>query len=190
MSGRVPTAEECFQLIEQYGMLDNIREHSVVVARVARLLTRALQKTGANLSLEVVVAGGLLHDIGKTACLDNDDNHALMGSEICLRHQLPTIAAIVGEHVWLQDIEPAGRYSEKEIVYYADKRVNHDRVVDLEERLAYILGRYAANDEQLRRRIHINFLRCQQVETKIFSQLDFSPDKVGMLLEDEDPQLY
>lgn len=166
-------------------MLDNIREHSIVVAKVARLLTRLLQKGGAVLSLDMVVAGALLHDIGKTACLANDDNHAFKGGEICRRHQLSTVAGIVVEHVWLQDIPPTGRYSEKEIVYYADKRVNHDQVVGLEERLAYILERYAGNNEKLRERIHINFSRCQKVENLIFSNLDFRPGEVRKLLEQE-----
>ena len=52
------------------------------------------------------------------------------------------IAPIVGEHVRLKNYHLNGAFSEKEVVYYADKRVKHDRVVTLKERQDYIIERY------------------------------------------------
>ena len=48
------------------------------------------------------------------------------------------IADIVGEHVTLKSYDPVGFITEQEIVYYADKRVNHAAVVSLEERLGEV----------------------------------------------------
>ena len=84
----IPDVKQCLGLMEQYHMLPNIREHSIVVARVAEIITHGLLEAGQNLSLEKVIAGALLHDIGKTACLDNDDDHAAKGLAICLTQLL------------------------------------------------------------------------------------------------------
>ena len=163
-------------------MLPNIREHSIVVARVAEIITEELLATGQDLSLEKVIAGALLHDIGKTACLGNDDDHALKGFEICLSHNLEIIADIVAEHVILKSYSAAQEFSEKEIVYYADKRVNHDQVVSLEERLEYILERYGMNNKARCEAIKRNYDQCRHLEKRIFSQLTFEPQDTADLL--------
>ena len=178
----IPGVNECLALLEQYHMLPNIKDHSIVVTEVAGVITNGLIAAGYDLSLETVIAGALLHDIGKTACLDNDDDHAARGLEICLAHNLKTIADIVAEHVILKNYAPQNGFAEKEIVYYADKRVNHDKVVSLEERLAYILERYGMNNEVRCRAIKRNYARCQDLEKRMFSFLTFDPADISELL--------
>ncbi len=178
----IPGVNDCLGLMEQYHMLPNIKDHSIVVARVAEIITNSLIDAGHDLSFEKVIAGALLHDIGKTACLDNDDDHAAKGLEICLAHNLEPIADIVAEHVILKNYTPENGLAEKEIVYYADKRVNHDQVVSLEERLAYILERYGMNNEIRYRAIKKNYARCQDLEKRMFSFLAFEPSDVPDLL--------
>jgi uncharacterized protein len=178
----IPGVNECLDLMEQYHMLPNIKDHSIVVTEVAGVITNGLIAAGYDLSLETVIAGALLHDIGKTACLDNDDDHAARGLEICLAHNLKTIADIVAEHVILKNYAPQNGFAEKEIVYYADKRVNHDKVVSLEERLDYILERYGMNNEVRCRAIKRNYARCQDLEKRMFSFLTFDPADISELL--------
>jgi putative nucleotidyltransferase with HDIG domain len=186
----IPTVEQCFNLMEQHHMLPNIKDHSIMVARVAHILTNGLIKAGHELSFDKVIAGALLHDIGKTACLDNDDDHAARGYEICLTHNLESIADIVAEHVILRNYAPANGASEKEIVYYADKRVNHDQVVSLEDRLAYILERYGLNNEKRCLAIKKNYALCQGLEKNMFAELPFAPgDMVNLLAESQSTQL-
>jgi len=163
-------------------MLPNIKDHSIVVAGVAGIITNGLIAAGHDLSFDTVIAGSLLHDIGKTACLANDDDHAAKGLEICLTHKFETIAEIVAEHVILKNYTPENGFAEKEIVYYADKRVNHDQVVSLEERLAYILERYGMNNEIRCRAIRKNYARCQDLENRMFSFLAFEPADIPELL--------
>jgi len=174
--------------MEQYRMLPNIVDHSIVVARVAEIITEGLISAGHDLSLETVIAGALLHDIGKTACLDNDDDHAAKGVEICLSHHLEPIADIVAEHVILKNYLPGDEFSEKEIVYYSDKRVNHDQVVSLEERLSYILERYGRNNEKRCQAIKQNYTLCQNLEKRMFSALSFEPVDVSSLLTKQQSQ--
>lgn len=179
----IPGVNQCLELMEQYHMLPNIRDHSIIVARVAEIITNGLIGAGHELSMNLIIAGALLHDIGKTACLDNDDDHAAKGVEICLSHDLEPIAEIVGEHVILRDYSPGNSFTEKEIVYYADKRVNHDQVVSLQERLAYILDRYGMNNAQRREAIKRNYAICQELETRLFSSLSFGPFDIPELVE-------
>ena len=46
-----------------------------------------------------------------------------------------SVAAIVEQHVVLTNFNPRGALDEREVVFYADKRVMHDRIVTLDERV-------------------------------------------------------
>jgi putative nucleotidyltransferase with HDIG domain len=163
----------------KYDMLENIKAHSIMVERIATLMARALREAGENLSPDLVTAGALMHDIAKTQSLKTKENHTVKGSEICLQNHLDEIADIVAEHVVLKAFSKEGPVLEKEIVYYADKRVNHDKIVSLEERLAYLIKQYGKGDEGLIRRMGKNFDLCKQVENKLFKKLPFAPQDVA-----------
>ena len=178
----IPNVDECLGLMRQYHMLSNIKDHSIVVAQVAEVITNGLITAGHELSMDMVIAGALLHDIGKTACLGNDDDHAAKGFEICLAHDLNSIADIIAEHVILKNYSAEKNFAEKEIVYYADKRVNHDQVVSLDERLEYILERYGLNNEIRCRAIKKNYDRCRDLEKRMFAFLAFEPDNISELV--------
>ena len=174
----IPSIAQCLELMEQYAMLPNIREHSLMVGRVARLIGRGLNRAGHSLSLELIVSSALLHDIAKTASLETELRHDEMGREICLQHGLDELAEIVAEHVVLKGGVPAQCCTEKEIVYYADKRVLHDQVVTLEARLDYIIHRYGNGDEGLHAKIRQNFTQAHALEAQLFAELDFSPEEL------------
>ncbi len=178
----IPDVKECLDIMEQYHMLPNIKDHSIVVAGVAEIIASSLIALGHELSMDRVIAGALLHDIGKTACLDNNNDHAAKGVEICLAHNLEPLADIVGEHVILRNYSSGKNFSEKEIVYYADKRVNHDQVVSLAERLTYILERYGRNNVVRCEAIKTNYALCQDLEKRMFSFLSFEPVDIEKLL--------
>ncbi len=179
---QIPDLGQCIRLMEQYRMLDNIRHHSLVVARVADQIVRDLGKSGTDVLPErrLVIAGALLHDIAKTPCLDSSCEHAQVGAEICMEHGFPEVAGIVAEHVILRDHDPeryaAGVFTAGEIVYYADKRVRHTEIVDLDQRLAYILDHYGRGDPRLHRLIRENFQRCVELERHLFRALAMPPD--------------
>jgi putative nucleotidyltransferase with HDIG domain len=173
--------------MDRYGMFDNIRAHSQTVARVAQAILKGLEETSASKdslpARELVIAGALLHDIAKSICLQADCLHAQKGHDICLELGFPDVAEIVAEHVLIKDLSPT-RYSQgifhaKEIVYYADKRVRHDHIVSLDERLAYILERYGNNIPERHQRIEGNFQRCRTLEHYLFARIPFSPDTLA-----------
>jgi uncharacterized protein len=185
----IPGIDTCVALMEQYEMLPNIRRHSLLVARIADVLATGLQgsiKVSAPPDRQLCVSGALLHDIAKTPCLQTACDHAETGAEICLRHGYPEIAEIVGGHVMLQNFllenYRQGLFQAQEIVYYADKRVRHDSIVSLAERLEYIIERYGKNDEAIHEKIRHNFRKCEQLEFFLFQFLDFSPNQLIQLL--------
>lgn len=174
----IPSVAECFKLMKQYRMLPNIRAHSIMVARVAGFLAVEMQTAGRDINLELTVAAALLHDIAKTVSLTTKEDHAKKGKAICIHHQFNEIAEIVAEHVVLINGVPKQCCSEKEIVYYADKRTLHDQVVSLNQRLQYILTRYGRNDDHTCRLIYENFMTCRLVETKIFTRIPYEAEQL------------
>ncbi|UCF83688.1 MAG: HD domain-containing protein [Desulfobacteraceae bacterium] len=181
-----PSIETCFHLMDKYQMLSNIKAHSVVVAKVSRVISKGLRGAGLDISLEKTTAASLMHDIGKTSSLNSAEDHAEIGRQICLQNNFEEIADIVGEHIRLKDYKINGNYSEKEIVFYADKRVNHDKIVSLERRLAYLIKRYGRNQEGLEDAIRLNFDLCKKIEKKLFTKLGFSPEMLAQFAENEE----
>lgn len=173
----IPSPEECLLLMDKYGMLGNIRAHSRLVALIAGFIGRGLIKDGADLNLKLIISAALLHDIAKTACLDNGRDHSRLGEEICLRHNFQELAPLVRQHVILQgDLPPEA--DERLVVYYADKRVNHDKIVNLPARLAYIIERYGQDDPRRCRAINANFKQAFIIEDMIFRHLPMKPEEL------------
>ena len=135
---------------------------------------------------DLVITGALLHDIAKTQCIEDFCDHAQIGRDICIDLGYPEIGEIVREHVILASF-PVERYEKgtflaKEVVYYADKRVLHDRVVSLDARLDYIIERYGNNDSARHALIRKNFRRCQELETFLFAHIPYAPEELPFLV--------
>lgn len=183
---RVPSISQCLDFFDRYEMFDNIRAHSFVVARVAEALIDDLhrcRKTKAPLPVkEEVIAGALMHDIAKTLCIESGCHHARIGQEICQELGYPELGEIVAEHVLLvhfnAELYKQGSFGPKEIVYYSDKRVRHDQLVSLAERLEYILDRYGDNNPAKEDRIRQNFKNTQTFEKHLFAFLSFSANEL------------
>ena len=186
MTKRIPSIGQCLEFHNRFEMLDNIRAHSFVVARVAESLVDGLHRTGKSIgplpNKEEVIVGALLHDIAKTLCIKTDCRHAEIGRQICLELGYPEISEIVAEHVVLKkfsaDLYAQGIFGTKEIVFYADKRVRHDQVVSLAGRLEYILERYGDNNPTKEHLIRQNFNQTLDFEKYLFNFLDFLPEEI------------
>jgi uncharacterized protein len=171
----VPSRRDCLVLMEQYHMLPNIREHSLLVTEVALRLGSSLREVGIPLHLPLIEAGALLHDIGKTDCLGTSRNHAEWGAQIVASVGYPEVSELVREHII---VSPDGgdptAIREAEIVNYADKRVLHTQVVTLAARFADLKERYAKSREA-RHRLAALEEKARRLEAKLFSRLNFTP---------------
>jgi uncharacterized protein len=186
MAKRIPSIDQCLEFHDKFEMFDNIRAHSFVVARVADALVDGLHRTckikGPLPDKEEVIAGALLHDIAKTLCIKTDCRHADIGRQICLELGYPEISEIVAEHVVLKrftaDLYKQGIFGAKEMVFYADKRVRHDQVVSLADRLEYILERYGDNNPAKEHLIRQNFNQTLDFEKYLSNFLDFPLEEI------------
>ncbi len=192
-----PSIDQCRRYMEDFSMYDNIREHSFMVARVAEILLRGLEQTEIPPhklpNRDLVIAGALLHDIAKTKCIEEKCRHDQEGETICNDLGLPQIAPIVRDHVILSKYRnekyQQGIFNATELVFYADKRVNHHQVVSLDARLDYILTNYGANNPSREALIIKNFNQCRNFETHLFDHLDFFPESLPDLLDTSPPEL-
>jgi putative nucleotidyltransferase with HDIG domain len=173
----IPSKEICYKLMYKTGMLPNIVAHSLQVCLVASFLVDRLKRCGMKLDSDLVRASALLHDITKTRSLTTGEIHALTGAEFINEMGYPDVAYIIGHHVILDEAVASDEPAEVEIVNYADKRVLHDRIVSLRERMDYILVRYAKQPGD-RERIAGNWLKAKDLEKKLFVYLPFSPDEL------------
>jgi len=180
---RIPSREECFRLMTEYRMLENIVEHSVEVARVALFLSRALNGKGQRIDLGLVEAASLLHDLTKTECLVTKEDHAKTGCVLLNAMGYERVAEVVGDHIVLSRAKPPLVVSEEEVVNYADKRVQHDKIVSLDERFRDLMERYGKGGRvsaEWKRLMKATF----EIEAKIFSILDIDPNDLEHLSRD------
>lgn len=179
MTHFIPSRETCLSLMEQQGMLPQIRDHSLQVARVALGLGRNLIPVHPYLNLTLIEAGALLHDIAKTECLKTKGNHVQVGEGMVRALGYDSVARIVSQHVRLEnEYYLNGSLDEVVLVHYADKRVLHDQVVDLAERFEYLLQTYGRSNDIIAR-IEALYQDTLKLEKRIFLHLSFPPQDLG-----------
>jgi uncharacterized protein len=171
----IPPQNECFQLLQQVEMPDHILDHSLLVCRLALVLTDGLIDAGIDVNRNLVRASALLHDITKPRSFKTGENHAQTGGVYLSELGFPEVGDIVRQHVQLDHYFAADTPDEAEVVNYADKRVLHDHIVPLDDRMAYILERYAKTQRH-RELLNTLWEDTRVLEKRLFSYLDFHPD--------------
>ncbi|PLX41722.1 MAG: metal-dependent phosphohydrolase [Deltaproteobacteria bacterium] len=177
---KVPTREECFEIMEEAKMPPHIIEHSAQVTKIAVFLAEALASSGVPVDTRLVEAGALLHDISKMESIDNGGNHAALGAELLKSRGYPALSPLVERHVDLGEWSEDAPVDEAEIINYADKRVRHDEIVSLGERFDDLIARYGKTDGA---RTRMERLREEmfRLEKKLFRHLPFAPSHINTL---------
>jgi len=179
---RIPSKKACYHLICEMEMMDHIVSHSILVCQVATLLVDHLYLQNIYLNREVIQASALLHDITKTRSFKTRENHAQTGEQLLRDLNYPEVGHVIGQHVVLNEYVFSEPPNEAEIVNYADKRVLHDRVVSLKDRMAYVLKNYGKKSIHHKRIVRL-LEDSEQLEKKIFAALSFSPGDLKDLLD-------
>lgn len=164
-SDRIPSRAECHELMARYSMLPNIVEHSLQVMNVSLAIIDNL-KSDVPVNRDLVIAAALLHDIAKTRSLETKERHDASGGALLRGLGFSSTAEIVEQHVIIKNLNLAGMLEEREIVYYADKRVMHNTIVTIEERVQDLIERYGATEAICSRILHSKIHMCA-VEKKI-----------------------
>ena len=183
---KIPSETQCYRIMAEMAMLDNIVAHSIRVCQVATMLTESLNSNGNELNSDLVRAAALLHDITKTRSLKTSENHAATGALYLQALGYPEVGDIVGQHVKLTAFDVTDKPNEAEVLNYADKRVMHDKVVSLDERMAYILKRYACSGELGNYRLEKMEAATQAIENKLFAKMPFPAGELDVHLAPED----
>ncbi len=168
----IPDDAACFALWDQYGMLDNIRAHSLLVADFATLLAQMAVERGHSICVPSVRASALLHDIAKSYTICHGGSHAQMGASWVIQATgNRELAEGVAMHVhWPWDI-PKNICSLPFFIIYADKRIMHDQCVSLKTRYEDLLQRYGTN-KQHRKNIRLSYEQGCSIEKALSKLLE------------------
>lgn len=138
----LPTPAECEAILATRLAPEPLRRHGRAVTAVARTITTTLAAHGSELDLNLVLAGGLLHDIAK-----GQPAHAETGAALVEALGYPAVAGIVRQHMSLRFDGTTA--DEAAIVFLADKLVSKDKRVSLEQRYRPSFERFRMQPEAL-----------------------------------------
>lgn len=140
----IPTEAECEAIWSRLKVNEKIIAHSSLVAELARVLAVLLNRTGLNLSLPLILAAGMLHDVAR-----EQPDHAMEGARLLANMGYPQVGAVVASHT---DILPnPSKLTEADLIYFADKCVDEDQLVSLDERFGKAMGRHAGRHDILKK---------------------------------------
>jgi uncharacterized protein len=159
---KLPTREQAFDMLKEYCVPLHILKHSLAVAELAVWLAEKLKEKGKQVDVDLVDRACLLHDIARVCDFVKLDhgkfeqivteqdkikweeikakyeglNHEDAAYQI-LKEEYPVLALTIRRHKYsaMLNEEDKPQTWEEKIVYYADKRVMHDKVVPLKKRL-------------------------------------------------------
>jgi len=147
---RIPSDEECLQILIEAGCKRRVIVHCCTVRAVAEQMIEHIE--GADRDL--VIAGAMLHDVGRS--VDHSIMHAYYGAQIVLKLGLPQeLAEIVRKHTGagldaldvkemnLPDGDYMPRTLEEKIVAHADNLVSDNRVVPHEHSVTKLASKGA-----------------------------------------------
>lgn len=155
------TDQEVLSLIALFQTPLHVQRHCIAVADFAVKLGEALVARGEKINLTLVRHAALLHDLVRVVDFRGfapetfpdpvtpeqiefwkmlrvkyaGIHHADVGADILAERGFDEVANVVRKHRFTQ-IERGLDTWEEKLVYYADKRAKHDKIVPLGERLA------------------------------------------------------
>ena len=90
----IPTRDECIQILKDAGATQELMDHAEAVTKLALEIADLIMDT----NIELVEAGALLHDIGRTKSHGID--HAVVGSQIAEELELPeALVKVIRNHI-------------------------------------------------------------------------------------------
>ena len=153
-------------------MLENIAEHSSLVAGIATWIGHKAKDCGLNIHQQALRAAGLLHDLAKTYTVRYGGNHCQLGAAwVMALTKNPAIAQAVRHHVvWPGPVDVNTHFLPL-VIIYADKRVKHDTIVTLPERFADLFDRYGVSEERIAA-MRRSFAQVEDIESRLSSLLE------------------
>ena len=141
MESRIPSEDECFELMAEMNLAPAVMHHSIIVRTFALELADTLKNKGISVNRPLIAAAALLHDIMK---IDAEVCHGIEGGDFLRKKGFHEVAQIVEKHCLnnLDDPSFVPKTTEEKILMYADLRVSTGKVVSLDRRFEYIREHY------------------------------------------------
>jgi len=121
----IPTEAECRDLWLRFGVPDEVTVHSRMVAELARILALYLRRAGLKLNIDLIMAGGYLHDLVKW-----QPDHAGVGAGILQQLGYARVSEVLPPH-----IDPSGRAgvpNESDLIFLAEHCIEQYGLSSLE----------------------------------------------------------
>ncbi|MDD4352120.1 MAG: HD domain-containing protein [Candidatus Gracilibacteria bacterium] len=197
----LPSEKECYELFEEFHTPQIVRLHSEQVAKVAKTLAEAFVESGKEVNVDLCYKAGLLHDLLRVVDIANFEllqgsakelrswqsqrkkyakmHHAEAAQQVLLERGYPELAKTIERHKAeaVFDSKPFATLADK-IVFYADKRVAHGKIVSLEERITEALGRYGWQGKELER-VKTGWEKMRVVEQELFAEISIGPEDLS-----------
>lgn len=167
----IPAKEECLELLKQNQTPERVINHSLQVAKVAVFIAEKLKEKGVEINTALVQAAALLHDIKRAE--KSEKGHHILGHDL-LFPTYPEIAKIIKCHIPMCVTPPSSLHSwEAKVVFYADKRIEDNKIVSLERRYEYIIEKCTQRGKlNILDEIKESFPHAQALEREIFNIID------------------
>lgn len=144
--------KDCLKLLERHSVPVNVVAHVLVVEKIAVFLAEKIKENGFVVDVSLVSRSALLHDIGKLASIRAGEQENIVSKRILEEEGLKKEALVAFRHM-ISEILDSNSFAsfslEEKIVYYADKRVLHDRIVSVRERAIDLAERYESHRETI-----------------------------------------
>ncbi|MCX8189643.1 MAG: HDIG domain-containing protein [Candidatus Diapherotrites archaeon] len=164
----VPSEEECLKLLKLQNVPENIIRHSIKVKELAIEICNSLKDRGIKINEKLVVAGALLHDLDKAETLDSEKKgHGKVAAEELEKLGMKSVSEIVRKHLLENILYGELKTIEEKIIFYADKRVQDDKLVSLDERFKYFKERYGLKDSSIMKIICESYPKVVELEKEL-----------------------
>ena len=169
-------------MLKEHHVPPHIVKHSLAVAKLAVFLAERLKENGIAVDVNLVDRACLLHDIFRICDLEKSEAHEDAAYNL-LKGKYPALALTVKKHRYTALLDEKERPTtwEEKLVYYADKRVMHDRIVSLKQRLEEAHKRYTPpRHHKVRRNIDTAKIDglIYKLEKEIFNKVGLDPLEV------------
>ncbi|MGO9314702.1 MAG: histidine phosphatase family protein [Syntrophobacteraceae bacterium] len=116
-----PTEAECRDLWLRFGVPDEVIVHSRMVAELARILAIYLRRAGLKFNIDLIIAGGYLHDLVK-----GQPDHA--GAAVRMLQQMgyARVSEMVASNMHPKG--PDGALNEADLIFLAEQGIEKDRL--------------------------------------------------------------
>jgi len=197
-------ADQIIKIMDEFCVPKHIRRHCEKVVQVCEFIGRKISEKGDEINMELLIAGAWLHDLVRVCDFTtwnpenfpdkHDEKHRKKWEELRSKYQGKSheesayeilsamgetaLANLIKSHKFANILieNPFTSWEEK-ILYYADKRVENDKIVDLKKRLEGGAKRNADTEEKKALTLKV-WPKIFELEKEICEKAGINPEEL------------